>query len=280
MRNRHSPINPRRCSLSHDGRQAAFLSLSLSPRDPTQSDLRTRVRGWHGEITAPSVVEERYIIMHYAARSLSLSFSFAPSLSLSFSRSLGGTRGERRMSCTVSRSLSIVVRDDDFHRGRNCCASQRYRATRANVPLVRTCDHLPNPGRVYIARKARRRVRGTRRANGRRSTRECTRTAALPPRRLASECRPRALVAPTESVSWCERAVVQASGRGVECRAMPRRSFTSAGERYTFFHFALLYPKPPSLPRPRGGPIFRPRRTAPWLFKGDARTALFRGKRV
>jgi len=88
-------------------------------------------------------------------------------------------------------------------------------------------------------------------------TAECARVhedlAALPPRRLAGECGPRALVAPTESVSWCERAVVQASGRGAECRAMPRRSFTSAGERYTFFHFALLYPKSPSSPPPSSG---------------------------
>jgi len=158
MRNRHSPINPRRCSLSHDGRQAAFLSLSLSfslslslslslsrslslPRDPTQSDLRTRLRGWHGEITAPSVVEERYIIMHYAARARararSLSLSFSLSLFLDLSAVRGGNDGCHALCHDHCRSSYATM----TYRGRNCCASQRYRATRANVPRL----HLRPP---------------------------------------------------------------------------------------------------------------------------------------
>lgn len=65
MRNRHSPIDPRRCSLSH-GAGELLAALSISLVDSTQSNPWARVRGWHRERSLHRLLmEERYIIMHY-----------------------------------------------------------------------------------------------------------------------------------------------------------------------------------------------------------------------
>jgi len=174
MRNRHSPINPRRCSLSHDGRQAAFLSLSLSfslslslalslslslspPRSDTIGPANPAprlARGDHCTVRRGRTVYNNALRRARArARTLALSLF----LSFSLSRSLSGTRGERRMSCTVSRSLSIVVCDDDLPRkellrvatvpcyARECTSFAP--ATTCRIPAVFT-SHVRQGGEV------------------------------------------------------------------------------------------------------------------------------------
>lgn len=201
----HSPINSRRCSLSHDTVAAGLSQTVKEESGVRQGNFLSALR--HSgprsatgtrEITAPRPTRRRK--ERCTARS----------------RTRGRSGGRTTDIChALSRSLPNATRYDKICKssphGYSSAFSRRAR-TAPHRARSHSCDHLPNTGRVYIARWVRgqgERRRWTECAGARRTYRY------LPLRRLVGECE-------TTSLRGSPRHGTATAAVGME-RAVPRR---------------------------------------------------------